>query len=361
MSLLGGVLGVLLAKFFFIPLLVAAGERPRSRSGWSTSGSRVPTLAAGVRRLGRRRDPRRVRSRRSGRPRLKIVGRAAAGGLTWPFLSSTTSATSSCGKVSTGMTRLRHQASSSRSSSASWRLVQGVTRTLSVNRLDRGTSSRIRVGSQAEMQSVITRDQADQIQAAAGHRARRATGRPTFRRSSSRLISLPREDGKTARNVQVRGMDADRRRDAAGRQDRGRADVPGRHQRGDRLDATSRSVREHEARADRSSHGSFRWVIVGLLRRRRAAPTSRRSGPTRHGPAAADSSGSVFSSVFVRTADAARREPLHRDGQGDQRLKLEGKTERKYYDEQMITGDPIKALALHRRSSSPRSAPPSAR
>ena len=31
---------------------------------------------------------------------------------------------------------------------------------------------------------------------------------------------------------------------------------------------------------------------------------------------------------------------------GDQRLKLEGKTEKKYYEEQMITGAPIKVLAI---------------
>jgi len=31
---------------------------------------------------------------------------------------------------------------------------------------------------------------------------------------------------------------------------------------------------------------------------------------------------------------------------GDQRLKLEGKTEKKYYEEQMVTGAPIKILAI---------------
>ena len=46
-------------------------------------------------------------------------------------------------------------------------LVQGVTRTLSVTASTRNVIA-MRVGSQAEMQSVITRDQADQIQALPG-------------------------------------------------------------------------------------------------------------------------------------------------------------------------------------------------
>jgi putative ABC transport system permease protein len=50
--------------------------------------------------------------------------------------------------------------------------------------------------------------------------------------------------------------------------------------------------------------------------------------------------------VFVRLPDEASADRFIETIKGDQRLKLEGKTERKYYDEQMITGDPIKALAF---------------
>ena len=54
----------------------------------------------------------------------------------------------------------------------------------------------------------------------------------------------------------------------------------------------------------------------------------------------------IYSSVFVRTPDADAAGRYIETVKGDQRLKLEGKTERKYYDEQMITGAPIKALAF---------------
>ncbi len=46
-------------------------------------------------------------------------------------------------------------------------LIQGVTRTLSVSASTRNVIA-MRIGSQAEMQSVITRDQAEQIQALPG-------------------------------------------------------------------------------------------------------------------------------------------------------------------------------------------------
>ena len=54
----------------------------------------------------------------------------------------------------------------------------------------------------------------------------------------------------------------------------------------------------------------------------------------------------MYSSVFVRLPDSDAASRFIETVKGDQRLKLEGKTERKYYDEQMITGDPIKALAF---------------
>ena len=61
-------------------------------------------------------------------------------------------------------------------------LVQGVTRTLSVTASNRNVLT-MRIGSQAEMQSVITRDQADQIQALPGVERRRRRQAATSRRS----------------------------------------------------------------------------------------------------------------------------------------------------------------------------------
>src|SRR5262249_29487569 len=52
------------------------------------------------------------------------------------------------------------------------------------------------------------------------------------------------------------------------------------------------------------------------------------------------------SSVFVRTGDPQEAARYIATVEGDQRLKLEGKTEKKYYEEQMVTGAPIKVLAI---------------
>jgi ABC-type antimicrobial peptide transport system permease subunit len=54
----------------------------------------------------------------------------------------------------------------------------------------------------------------------------------------------------------------------------------------------------------------------------------------------------IFSAVFVRASDPDAAARYIETVKGDQRLKLEGKTEKKYYEEQMVTGAPIKVLAI---------------
>ena len=74
-------------------------------------------------------------------------------------------------------------------------LVQGVTRTLSVNASTRNILA-MRVGSQAEMQSVITRDQAEQLQSMPGSRAQR-------RRQARRLARAHHAHQRPARRREV--------------------------------------------------------------------------------------------------------------------------------------------------------------
>src|SRR6185369_14163968 len=83
-------------------------------------------------------------------------------------------------------------------------MVQGVTRTLSVTASPRNVIA-MRVGAQAEMQSVITRDQADQIASLPGSE-RNAAGKPFVSPELLTLINVPRADGKTSSNVQIRGL-----------------------------------------------------------------------------------------------------------------------------------------------------------
>src|SRR5215813_13514419 len=140
-------------------------------------------------------------------------------------------------------------------------LVQGVTRTLSVTASTRNVLT-LRVGSQAEMQSVITRDQADQIKSLPGIERGR-DGRPFVSAELITLISLPREDGKTSSNVQVRGMDP------IGFEMRNVRNADGRmFQPGTNEAIVSRNLSRRYTSmklGDTLKSGSFRWIIVGTF------------------------------------------------------------------------------------------------
>jgi putative ABC transport system permease protein len=219
-------------------------------------------------------------------------------------------------------------------------LAQGVTRTLSVNASTRNVMT-MRVGAQAEMQSVITKDQADEIEALPGI-DRNADGKPYVSPELLTLINLPRQDGQSA-NVQVRGMAP------IGVEMRPNAKiVEGRMFRPGTDEAiVSRSLAKRFAGmqvGDTIKTGSFRWVIVGHFDDSGSAYESEIWTDVKD--LQAQTKRQIFSSVFVRTSDEDAAARYIETVKGDQRLKLEGKTEKKYYEEQMITGAPIKALAF---------------
>ncbi|HEX4439426.1 MAG TPA: FtsX-like permease family protein [Thermoanaerobaculia bacterium] len=220
-------------------------------------------------------------------------------------------------------------------------LVQGVTRTLSVTASTRNVIA-MRVGSQAEMQSVITRDQADQMQAMPGPE-RDASGKALVSPELITLINVPREDGKTNSNVQVRGMDP------IGMTIRPSVKiVDGRmFNAGTNEAIVSKNLSKRFASmnvGETLKTGSYRWVIVGLFDAQGSAYESEIWTDARG--LQQQTKRNMFSSVFIRLADSEAANRYIETIKGDQRLKLEGKTERKYYDEQMITGAPIKALAF---------------
>jgi putative ABC transport system permease protein len=220
-------------------------------------------------------------------------------------------------------------------------LVQGVTRTLSVTASTRNVLA-MRVGSQAEMQSVITRDQAVQIEAMPGPE-RSASGKPYVSAELITLINVPRADGKSFSNIQVRGMSP------MGLEARpevkvvdGRIFTPSTNE---AVVSAKLSKRYATMKVgDTLKTGSFRWVIVGLFDAQGSAYESEIW--TDASDLQQQTKRNIYSSVFVRFPDSESAGRFIETIKGDQRLKLEGKTERKYYDEQMITGDPIKALAF---------------
>jgi putative ABC transport system permease protein len=220
-------------------------------------------------------------------------------------------------------------------------LVQGVTRTLSVNASTRNVIA-MRIGSQAEMQSVITRDQADQMSAMPGPE-RSASGAAFVSPELITLINVPRDDGKTFSNVQVRGMAP------IGMEIRpGVKIIDGRmFTAGTNEAIVSKNLSRRYANmkvGDTLKTGSYRWVIVGLFDAQGSAYESEIWTDARD--LQQQTKRDMYSSVFVRLPDSDAASRYIETIKGDQRLKLEGKTERKYYDEQMITGAPIKALAF---------------
>lgn len=219
-------------------------------------------------------------------------------------------------------------------------LWQGVTRTLSVNSSERNVLT-MRVGSQAEMQSVVTRESFERIRALPGIE-RNAAGAPLVSPEVLSLINIPRTDGKSS-NVQVRGlgpMGLEMRPGvsiAAGRMFR-----PGTNEAVVSQNLARRFAGMEVGETIKS--GSYRWTVVGHFDAAGSAYESEIWADVEN--LQGQMKRPVFSSVFVRTSDAGAAARYIETVKGDQQLKLEGKTEKKYYEEQMATGAPIKILAI---------------
>jgi putative ABC transport system permease protein len=219
-------------------------------------------------------------------------------------------------------------------------LWSGVTRTLSTNASDRNVIA-MRIGSQAEMQSVITRESADLIRALPGIE-RNAKGEPLVSPELLTLINVPRVDGKNT-NIQVRGTSP------VGMELRPAIHlVEGRMFRPGTNEAVVSKVLPTRIGSvkigDTLKQGSFQWTIVGHFDASGSAYDSEIWVDV--ADLQAQSKRPIYSIVYVRTPDSASADRFIAAVKGDQRLKLEGKTEKKYFEEQMVTGAPIKVLAI---------------
>ncbi|HYV41855.1 MAG TPA: FtsX-like permease family protein, partial [Thermoanaerobaculia bacterium] len=192
-----------------------------------------------------------------------------------------------------------------------------------------------------EMQSVITKDAYETIRSLPGIE-KSPSGEPYVSAELISLVNLPRADGQTT-NVQVRGMDP-----IGFAMRPGVRIVDGRMFRlGTNEAVVSKNLANRFAGmkiGDTIKTGSYRWVVVGHFDASGSAYESEiwtdakdLQGQTKR---------QIFSSIFVRTSDPDAALRYIETVKGDQRLKLEGKTEKKYYEEQMVTGAPIKILAI---------------
>ena len=219
-------------------------------------------------------------------------------------------------------------------------LWQGVSRTLSVTASDRNVLT-MRIGSQAEMQSVVTRESFDRIRALPGIE-RGASGDPLASPELLTLINIAREDGKKT-NVQVRGMAP------VGVEMRpgvtileGRLFRPGA---GEAI--VSRKLANRFAGmnvGETIKSGSYRWTVVGHFDASGSAYESEIWTDVQD--LQAQMKRPIFSTVYVRTSDSESARRYIETVKGDQNLKLEGQTEKDYFAKQMVTGAPIKVLAI---------------
>ncbi|HEX9149658.1 MAG TPA: FtsX-like permease family protein [Thermoanaerobaculia bacterium] len=219
-------------------------------------------------------------------------------------------------------------------------LWSGVTRTLSTNASDRNVVT-MRVGAQAEMQSVVSRESAELIRAMPGIE-RDADGQPLVSPELLTLVNITKQDGKST-NVQVRGTSQ------TGMQLRpsirivdGRMFRPGTNEAIVSKVLPTRIANVEIGKTLKS--GSYRWQIVGYFDASGSAYDSEIWVDV--ADLQAQSKRPIYSIVYVRTADRDSAQRYIEAVKGDQRLKFEGKTEKKYFEEQMVTGAPIKILAI---------------
>ncbi len=342
MSLLGGALGVLLAKYFFIPAARGRGQQDLDLDLAGQLQGQRRHAGDGLRRLGRRRDPRGVRPGRAVVP-AQHRRRSAEGGLAMAIPLKYNLRNLAARKMSTGMTAFVIGLVTAVFLCVLG-LIQGVTRTLSVSASTRNVIA-MRIGSQAEMQSVITREQADQIQALQGPE-RNAAGKPYVSPELLTLINVPRADGKTFSNVQVRGMAP------IGMEIRpGVKIVDGRMFNPATNEAiVSRKLAKRFASmkvGETLATGSFRWVIVGLFDADGSAYESEIW--TDVSDLQQQTKRNIVSTVFVRTAGRRRGGQLHRDDQRRPAAEARGQDGAQVFRRADDHGGPDQGARLHRR------------
>jgi putative ABC transport system permease protein len=220
-------------------------------------------------------------------------------------------------------------------------LVEGIQKTLSKSVSDRNVVV-MRTGAQSEMQSFVAPDQIETLKTLPGVE-HGAQGEALASPELVALINTPKRDG-TKTNLQVRGVELPVALEIRPtlKLVQGRLFHPGTDEA-----LVSESVAQRFADAGLGSvlkAGSERWTIVGIFDGR-DTPYDSEIWVDLHNLAGQSKRGPGASSMTLRTTDAASRDRIIASVKGDQRVKLEGKTEKAYYAEQMQTAKPIKYLA----------------
>jgi len=199
----------------------------------------------------------------------------------------------------------------------------------------------LRQNSQSELQSGIGRDQVPIIETLPGI-AKDTDGKPLASPELVVVVNLEKQGGGSS-NVTIRGVgEKAMKLRPTFDMEKGRMFTPGKSE-----VVVSKSVSRRFASCDVGQtirFGAYRWTVVGLFDAGGTAPDSEIWTDVEG--MAADFKRNGYSSVLARTTVRAGRDQFLAGLAGDPRLALEGKIERKYYDEQTSTAAPIKFLGV---------------
>jgi putative ABC transport system permease protein len=199
----------------------------------------------------------------------------------------------------------------------------------------------LRQNSQSELQSGISRDQVPLILTLPGV-AKDTDGKPLASQELVVVVNLEKREGGSS-NVTIRGVgEKGMKLRPTFNLEKGRMFEPGKSE-----VVVSRGVESRFASCDVGQtikFGAYRWTVVGLFDAGGTAPDSEIWTDVEG--MASDFKRNGYSSVLACTTDRAGRDQFLAGLAGDARLALEGKIERKYYDEQTSTAAPIKFLGV---------------
>ncbi|MEO6324654.1 MAG: ABC transporter permease [Thermoanaerobaculia bacterium] len=219
-------------------------------------------------------------------------------------------------------------------------LGEGLTRVFTSSGSDKNVLV-LRQNSQSELQSGVSREQVPLVITLPGIE-KDSDGKPLASAELIVVLNLEKLDGGssnvTMRGVGEKGFKLRPQLKLAG----GRMFVPGRSE---VLVSQSIGKRFKFCRiGDVIKFGAYRWTVVGQFDAEGTAPDSEIWTDVEG--MITDYKRNGYSAVLARTPDIASRDQFIAALAGDARLALEGKIERKYYDDQTSTAAPIKFLGV---------------
>ncbi len=219
-------------------------------------------------------------------------------------------------------------------------LAEGLTRVFTASGSEKNVLV-LRQNSQSELQSGVSRDQLPLITTLAGIE-KDADGKPLASGELVVVLNLEKIDGGSS-NVTIRGVsEKGMKLRPQMKLVEGRMFTPG---------VSEVIVSQGVSRRFKSCNvgdvikfGAYRWTVVGHFDAGGTAPDSEIWTDVEQ--MSSDFKRPGYSSVLVRTTDRAGLDGFVAALASDNRLALEGKGERKYYDDQTSTAAPIKFLGM---------------